>query len=236
MVPRELCLQDVDALVFDVIGTLVDEDATFAAASVVMAETAGLLDPDGLRRSWSRLLDGKIRDVVEGVAAWRLHSVLVAEAGDEAVLEHAGMLERSLPERLTAVDEMYVAWPDVAEALRTLRARHLVAGFSNGDLGSLARLAHNNDLAWHVVLSTASIGTFKPASAAYQYVIETLSVDPSRTLFVAAHPWDLRAAREAGFLTAYVARPGAELPAPGDSFDAYITDLLQLVQMIAPVA
>src|SRR3546814_14626237 len=61
--------------------------------------------------------------------------------------------------------------------------------------------------------------TFKPAPAAYRYAIDTLGIDPARTLFVAAHPWDLRAAAEYGFRTAYIARPAAERPSAGDRFD-----------------
>jgi hypothetical protein len=41
------------------------------------------------------------------------------------------------------------------------------------------------------------------------HLVEVVVFDP---LFVAAHPWDLRAAAEHGFRTAYVSRPAAERP------------------------
>jgi 2-haloacid dehalogenase len=48
---------------------------------------------------------------------------------------------------------------------------------------------------------------------------------------VAAHPWDLRAAARHGLRTAYVARPGADAPEPGDRFDFTVRDLAELAQV-----
>lgn len=131
------------------------------------------------------------------------------------------------------VDAEYPAWPDVAPATAALRKGRLVAGVSNGDLDSLARLANTNAISWDVALSTGSVRTFKPAPAAYQYAIEALRLDPARTLFVAAHPWDLRAASEHGFRTAYVARPGAERPSADDQFDLLADDLTAVVESLS---
>lgn len=82
-------------------------------------------------------------------------------------------------------------------------------------------------------LSTGSVRTFKPAPAAYQYAIDALRLDPARTLFVAAHPWDLRAAAEHGFRTAYIARPGAQRPSADDRFDLHADDLTALVESLS---
>src|SRR3546814_15814356 len=100
------------------------------------------------------------------------------------------------PVPYTTLVRAYKAWPDVADATGALRRSRLVAGVSNGDLDSLARLANANAVSWDIALSTAGAPTFKPAPAAYRYAIDTLGIDPARTLFVAAHPWDLRAAAE----------------------------------------
>ena len=224
----------IDALVFDVIGTLVDEDAAFSATAAAIAAAAGLDDAAALARSWARLLDARMHDVVSAKAPWRAHAKLVTEAGQAAVLEHGGMTTPQIDAALYDIDGEYLAWPDVAEGLRALRQGRLVAGYSNGDLSSLAQLAVRNDLAWHAVLSTSEVGTFKPADSAYRHVIETLGLDPARSLFVAAHPWDLRAAARHGFRTAYVRRPAAERPAPQDRFDlqvASVTDLAHLLDM-----
>jgi 2-haloacid dehalogenase len=133
---------------------------------------------------------------------------------------------------LAGVDRAYRAWPDVTDGMRALRQNRLVVGFSNGDLDSLAALAMTNDLPWHVVLSTASARTFKPAEAAYRLVIDALSLDPARTLFVAAHTWDLRAAAKVGFRTAYLSRPLAEQPRANDQFDLRVENLLELETLL----
>jgi 2-haloacid dehalogenase len=130
---------------------------------------------------------------------------------------------------VASLDSEHPAWPDVAAATAALRRDRLVAGVSNGDLDSLARLANTNAISWDIVLSTGAVRTFKPAPTAYRFAIDTLRLDPARTLFVAAHPWDLRAAAEHGFRTAYVARPGAERPSEADRFDLAVENLAELL-------
>jgi 2-haloacid dehalogenase len=225
---------DIDAIVFDVIGTLVDEDETFAEVAHTVAREAGIADHTELRRHWVEHLDHAMAEVVEGTSPWRPHAELVSEAGRNAVAQLGGSLPHRLDTLLAGVDSSYEAWQDVAEGIRLLREHRLVTGFSNGGEGSLARLALINDLAWHAVASTAGARTFKPAAAAYQYAIDTLELEPPRTLFVAAHPWDLRAADAFGFRTAYVARPRAERPRPGDAFDLEVSDLVELASTLGP--
>jgi 2-haloacid dehalogenase len=72
----------------------------------------------------------------------------------------------------------------------------------------------------------------KPNPVVYQLAIDTLQLDPGRTLFVACHPWDLRAAALQGFRTAYVHRPGEARPAESDGFDLSATDLADLMEQL----
>ena len=116
--------------------------------------------------------------------------------------------------------------------LRIVECRRLVAVLSNGDVDSLARLALANDITWHVVLSTGA--AVKPDQAAYRYAIDELQIDPAMTIFAAAQPWDLRAAAEHGFRTAYVGREGAERPSEADRFDLEVDDLSELAALLAP--
>ncbi|MET0425483.1 MAG: haloacid dehalogenase type II [Actinoplanes sp.] len=216
----------VDAIVFDVIGTLVDEDETWARAAERLSAEAG-----DLRSTWVELLDRHMNAVVQGDAPWRPHRELVVDSAREAITRAGG--DPSSAALVASLDSEYPAWPDVAPATAALRRDRLVAGVSNGDLDSLARLANANAISWDIALSTGTVRTFKPASAAYRYAIDALRLDPARTLFVAAHPWDLRAASEHGFRTAYVARPGAEQPAEEDRFDLAVADLSALTDFLA---
>lgn len=222
----------IEVILFDVVGTLVDEDTAWLRVAERVCTLAGLNAAHQLRASWSALLSERISAIASGEAAWRPHRQLVIETAREAITRAGGV---ATPETIVAascLDREYLAWPDVAEATATLRRDRIVASVSNGDLDSLARLSNRNSISWDLALSTASVHTFKPAGAAYQYAIDTLDVDPTRTLFVSSHPWDLRAASDHQFRTAYVARPGAKRPSLQDRFDLTLTDLSCLPEQL----
>jgi 2-haloacid dehalogenase len=228
-----LVFGDVDAVVFDVIGTLVDEDETWVRVATRLAAAGGLADAADLHRRWVELLGRHMDAVVAGQEPWRPHQELVEDAARAAITDAGGDPVPAAMELVTTLDSSYPAWPEVPQATAELRRHLLVVGLSNGDLGSLARLANANAISWDLALSTGAVRTFKPDPAAYRYGIAAAALDPERTLFVAAHPWDLRAAAEHGFRTAYVARPGAEEPAPQDRFDVSVDDVLALVHALA---
>jgi 2-haloacid dehalogenase len=222
----------IDAVVFDVIGTLVDEDGTWAEVARKLAAETAIDRPDALHTQWVRFLNERMDEVVTGNASWQRHSDLVIESAEAAVTALGGTPTAAMTALLSTLDSEYPAWPEVAAATAALRRDRLVAGVSNGDLDSLARLANANRISWDVALSTGTAHTFKPAPAAYQYAIDTLRLAPERTLFVAAHPWDLRAAAEFGFRTAYVARPDAERPSREDHFDLSVDNLAELAGLL----
>jgi len=228
LVPNHL-----NAIVFDVIGTLVDEDGTWATVAKRLATEAGVDDGGALYTAWAAILERLMNAVVDGTAPWRPHRELVSDAAREAITQAGGNPSPAALALVQKLDSEYPAWPDVASATTALRKNFLVAGVSNGDLDSLARLANTNAISWDAALSTGSVRTFKPAPAAYQYAIDALRLDPARTLFVAAHPWDLRAAAEYGFRTAYIARPGAQRPSTDDQFDFHADDLAVLVESLS---
>jgi 2-haloacid dehalogenase len=222
----------IDAMVFDVIGTLVDEDGTWADVAQKLAAEAALVRPNALHARWAHFLNERMDDVIKGDAPWQRHSDLVIESADAAITALSGSPTAATTALVSTLDSEYPAWPEVAAATAALRRDRLVAGVSNGDLNSLARLANTNRISWDVALSTGTAHTFKPVPAAYQYAIDTLRLTPERTLFVAAHPWDLRAAAELGFQTAYVARPDAERPLREDHFDLSVENLAELAELL----
>ncbi|OPX08029.1 haloacid dehalogenase type II [Mycobacterium sp. AT1] len=227
-VPHQL-----NAIVFDVIGTLVDEDGTWARVAKRLAGEAGVDDGAALYTAWAEILERLMNAVVDGTAPWRPHRELVSNSAREAITRAGGNPSPAAMALVKNLDSEYPAWPDVAPATAALRKKSLVAGVSNGDLDSLARLANANAISWDAALSTGSVRTFKPAPAAYEFAIDALRLDPARTLFVAAHPWDLRAAAEHGFRTAYIGRPGAQRPSADDRFDLHADDLAVLVESLS---
>ena len=81
---------------------------------------------------------------------------------------------------------------------------------------------------------------YKPDKEAYLTAASLLGLKPEEVMMVAAHKSDLRAARLAGFRTAFVPRPlergpGAKVdwePDPGD--DVVARDFLDLDAKLAP--
>ncbi|WP_181791880.1 HAD hydrolase-like protein, partial [Streptomyces phytophilus] len=70
------------------------------------------------------------------------------------------------------------------------------------------------------------------APEVYRLAAEAADCPPERVLMVAAHAWDLRAARENGLRTAYVPRPVGDPPAETDEFDWYFDGMDGLVEAL----
>jgi 2-haloacid dehalogenase len=96
----------------------------------------------------------------------------------------------------------------------------------------LADLFSGGGLTWHLTLSGELVHAYKPDPAVYRLALDRLALNPSRTLMVAAHPWDLRAAAELGLRTAYVERAGEGTPDPTDTFDVTAPDLATLAEVL----
>lgn len=68
----------------------------------------------------------------------------------------------------------------------------------------------------------------KPDPAVYRFALDRLALDPRRTLMVASHAWDLRAAAGFGLRTAFIQRAGEDEPEPSDAFNLTVPDLAAL--------
>jgi 2-haloacid dehalogenase len=99
---------------------------------------------------------------------------------------------------------------------------------SNGNLSMLTDLFAAAGLTWHYVLSGELVHAYKPDPAVYRLAVERLALDPPRTLMVAAHSWNLRAAAAQGLRTAYIQRAGEGEPDPPDAPDLTAPDLAAL--------
>ena len=98
-------------------------------------------------------------------------------------------------------------WPDVRTGLDELRLEHVTATLSNGHLALLVDLARHGDLRFDCLLSAELARAYKPAPEVYLTAARLLGFEPGEVMLVAAHPWDLQGAREAGLRTAFIDRP-----------------------------
>ena len=218
---------DVDTRVFDVLGTVVDE------AESMRAELAAALDPAGaggqaaeLVAAWADRFAGLVSAIQAGVP-WRSADDLNAEA-PAGTLAGGPPLPATMVRHLARAGHRLRAWPDTREALRRLAGRFTIVALSNGNLSMLTDLFAAAGLTWHCVLSGELVHAYKPDPAVYRLAVERLALDPPRTLMVAAHPGDLRAAAAHRLRTAYIQRAGEGAPDPPDAFDLTAPDLAAL--------
>ena len=199
----------VDALLFDVFGTVVDW------RSSIIAELTAFGDQRGLKTDWAHFTDAwrglyqpSMEAVRSGHRPWTILDVLHRESLDE-LIARLGLVGISEADRihLTHVWHRLKPWPDVLAGLTRLKTKFIIGTLSNGNVGLLTRMAKNAALPWDVVLGAETARAYKPLPEAYRAAARLLNVDPARVMLVAAHNGDLAAAAREGLQTAFIARP-----------------------------
>ncbi len=201
-----------------------------AELTVVLDQAGAGQQAETMAAAWARHFAVLLSAIGEG-APWRSTDELNAAALAE-VLRDGPPLPPAAVRRLALAGHRLRPWPDSRDALRRLAGRFAVVALSNGNLSMLTDLFAAAGLTWHCVLSGEMVHAYKPDPAVYRLAIDRLALDPHRTLMVAAHPWDLRAAAEHGLRTAYIERAGEGTPQPSDTFDLTAPDLAALAERL----
>ncbi|MCR3719857.1 MULTISPECIES: haloacid dehalogenase type II [Prauserella salsuginis group] len=220
-------MEDVDAVVFDVLGTLVDEPGGIRRAIREAVPDAGDDRVAELLATWQRHIEGEQHRIVAGKRGYASSAALDREAA-ERVAGDANIADGALVDRLAQASRSLTPWADSVDALVRIASRKPVIGLSNADRSTLLWLSADAGLQWHQVLSADEAGTYKPAAEVYRMAVDVVARLPERVLMVAAHAWDLRAARAVGMRTAYVARPVGDPPAETDVLDGEFGGLHEL--------
>lgn len=118
-------------------------------------------------------------------------------------------------------------WPDTLSGLAKLREHAPCSTLSNVNSSWMAGLSDNIGITWHRCLSSMDVGVKKPDPKVYQHGLRVLSVMPGEALMVAAHAYDLRAAKGQGMRTAFVNR-GEEPFTDNLEFDYVVKDFNEL--------
>jgi 2-haloacid dehalogenase len=218
---------DIDAIVFDLYGTLLEVSSVGRTAARVAPEPGPFVDlwrTKQLEYTWLRSLMGRYQDF------W-------ATTGDA--------LDYALDRFSIVVDddvraELLRAWLDVrpyAEvpaALAALAPRPL-AVLSNGspDMLHAGIAAAGLTDVFASVLSVDDVKTFKPSPSVYELAVKALGVPTERILFVSSNGWDAAGARAFGFPVAWVNRTGAPLERLGVEPSLVVTDLAPLAAELA---
>lgn len=213
---------DVQALLFDVFGTVVDwrssiiDDLTaFGARKGLKADWAQFAD------DWRGLYQPAMDEVRSGRRAWTILDVLHRESLDKLIAKYglAGLSEADR-DHINRVWHRLKPWPDTVEGLTRLKSRYIIGTLSNGNVGLLTRMAKFGGLPWDVILGAETARAYKPLPQAYLASAELLNLKPAQVMLVAAHNGDLAAAASCGLATGFVARPKEYGPHQARDFKA----------------
>ncbi|MFI5662542.1 haloacid dehalogenase type II [Streptomyces sp. NPDC051684] len=222
---------EIDALVFDVLGTLVDEPAGIRAGIRRLAPALDDSTVEELLGLWRHHIEREQRRVVDGERAYAASQVVDLEAA-RVVAEAAGVDDAAAVAELALAGRRLPPWPDTVAGLARLAQRFPLIGLSNASRTALLGLNAHAGLRWHQALSAEDARTYKPDPAVYRLAVDVSGLPPERLLMVATHAWDLRAAQALGLRTAYVARTVGDPPVASDRFDVYADDLAGLATRI----
>ena len=200
----------IEALAFDVFGTVVDWRTSIAreAAAFFGAIGRGDIDPASFADQWRGLYQPAMEECSAGRRPFVRLDLLNRETLDT-------LLDRYQVTGLTEADIAHFAfawrrldpWPDAVEGLTRLKARYPIVTLSNGNIALMLEMARRGGLPWDAILGAEVTGAYKPEPKAYLGTAETLGIDPAGLCLVAAHHSDLAAARACGLATAYIDRP-----------------------------
>ncbi|AMP07818.1 haloacid dehalogenase type II [Collimonas pratensis] len=225
-------LDNVQALVFDVFGTVVNWRGGVAreAAPFLARHGVGEADPLAFADAWRNRYAPSMEEVRSGRRPFTRLDVLHRE-NLEATLPGFGIDPREVP--TAELDELNLAWhrldpwPDSVAGLTRLKARYIIAPLSNGNVILMIDMAKRAGLPWDAILGAEVTQAYKPMPQAYLRTAEILALQPEQVCLVAAHNGDLAAARKCGLKTAFVARPNEH--GPGQTSDLVAEQAWDLV-------
>jgi 2-haloacid dehalogenase len=199
----------VQALLFDVFGTVVDwrgsiiDDLTrFGAGKGIVADWQAFTD------DWRGMYQPAMEEVRSGRRDWTVLDVLHRESLDKLLAKYGiSELSEADKERLNRAWHRLKPWSDAVEGLTRLKSRYIIGTLSNGNVGLLTRLARHAGLPWDVILGAETARAYKPLPQAYLANAALLDLQPAQVMLVAAHNADLAAAAAVGLRTAFVPRP-----------------------------
>lgn len=195
--------RSIKVLAFDIFGTIVDWRGTITREAPRHCRT-GRVDWHVFAGRWTARYSEFVRS-----GRWQPLSEVLCRAGDETAAEFG--VTPDDPDAFRWLWGELEPWPDVTDGLYRFQEQgHRIAALSNADTILVEMLSGFGWYLWDVVIGNEQVKAYKPDRRVYEHAVNVLGVDPGEILMVAAHLYDLQAARDAGFRTAFIRRPGEE--------------------------
>ena len=232
-------MDGIKALTFDTGGTILDWHRGVAS---VLAEIGGVRDGVDwgsiTNRYRARSLASMLNAGEEGPPDFNIDDVHRDELRNTLADKGIDGFSEDDIEKVRQAWHGLKAWPDFPAVLPKLREKYTCASFTILSVALIIDTARANGLSWDAVLSCEMMGVYKLQPRAYETAARWLQLAPAECLMVACHNFDLNAAREVGFKTAFVRRPdewgseGPPDPDPADHHDIIVDDFPGLARAL----
>lgn len=230
----------VKAVFFDFMGTCLDWHA-----SVVKALAPSIPDEaeaSTLALEWRKqyFIDNSERvrqnlepEDIDLTLPRSLHTVL-----RDSFPQHQDRFSADVMPQLVAAWHAQPAWPEVREAIRSLREDLGLEVFvhANGTTRLQLDLTRSSGLDFNMLFSSQLLGHYKPKPEAYNKALELVKLKPEEVVLIAAHAYDLRGAQACGIRTVYIHRWTDDVDENMDivkmEFDAFLEGMDDLPETI----
>ena len=159
----------VNALFFDVFGTLVDWRTSIAREAQAMLEPRGVaLDWPAFADAWRGEYQGAMDEVRSGRIAFCKLDVLHRRNLD-ITLKRFGVADSARTTSATSISPGTgsTPGPTCRAGSTRLKRKFLLAPVSNGNISLMVDLARRNDLPWDAILGAEIAGDYKPKPRVY---------------------------------------------------------------------
>lgn len=204
-------ISGIKAVLFDVFGTVVDWRGTMVTEFSLLFREKGITDVncEEFVDVWVNAYSKNMREISAGKRSFTLVDELNEIALNETLHQYhiADKFTKEETEHMWMVWHRLEPWPDSVMGIDKLKQRFIIGTLSNGNINLLEDLSEKANLEWNIILSGQQFRCYKPNPLVYQNAAKALALEPSEILLVASHKYDLNAARECGYKTAYIFRP-----------------------------
>lgn len=231
----------IKAVFFDFMGTCLDWHSSVVQAfpPAINNKTASDLALEWRKEYFiannQRYLQGLAPEDIDITLARVLDSVL------EQFQDVKSQLDTSAKERLVEAWHSQPAWPEVQQAIRSIREGLGLEVFvhANGTTRLQLDLTRSSGLNFNMLFSSQLLGVYKPAPEAYQKALQLVKLQPEEVVLVAAHAYDLRGAQKVGLRTIYIHRWTDDIDEDMEKvkteFDFYLENMESLSDTIAKI-
>jgi 2-haloacid dehalogenase len=230
-------------LYFDMFGTVVDWYSSIKAQlETYLAEKDIDFDAGLLALEWRKLYGPSMCKVKNQEIPWtNLDHLQAGNFQELAERYHLPIPEADLLD-IARFWHYLKPWPDALEGLTRLKEKHTLVTMSNGTVELLSDMAKYGNLPFDIVLGSDIPRAYKNDPRYMEVNLDLLGEKArSAAAFVAAHPGDMRCARDIGILAVFVRRPLEYGPDSGYEPDSQIEvdyevdSLIQLADILDEV-